>query len=121
MDAMKFRERNLDESQQRNSTDIFCQRCGYVLRHLDGSRCPECGHLFDSQDVSGLRDPARSFTLLDKGLLLMPVWVISIILVGVWMPWRGSDDIYWVTAILLAFLGLVVSAVTQRPRIVVVL
>lgn len=36
-----------------------CLRCGYALRGLPETRCPECGHPFDPLDPPTFRDPAR--------------------------------------------------------------
>jgi DNA-directed RNA polymerase subunit RPC12/RpoP len=36
-------------------TDVACPRCGYNLRHLTGTRCPECGD--EIQIQVGLVDP----------------------------------------------------------------
>jgi len=50
---------------QQFTLDLSCPRCGYNLRMLTGSRCPECGLDFDWAEVIAAADDRRACPLFE--------------------------------------------------------
>lgn len=76
--------------------DVPCPGCGYNLRGLGGSRCPECG--LEVRLGVQLEDPAMGSLMVTlaalfglvgaSGALLLAVLWVGVFFNGDWAPWR---------------------------------
>jgi hypothetical protein len=85
----------------------FCLGCGYALRGLSDSRCPECGRAFDPFDSKTMRVPGLSHKPPPKPLpfsVAMIIYAAITALVGAGGLAAGSASVSVMTAIAWAIL-----------------
>ena len=78
--------------------DAACPGCGYNLRNLQGSRCPECGDELALR--VGLVEPRQGALIagligLAAGAGMSGLLIIYAILISVFHRWGGPDARFW--------------------------
>ena len=106
---------------------MYCLKCGYSLRHLNRSACPECGREFNTNDPSTYSDiTLKSWRKrLFVGLAFLSLWACCWLIMEPWLvvsvyedashpqvvtntypvPFMQSATVAFVTAMLLTGIG----------------
>jgi hypothetical protein len=71
---------------------MYCKECGYSLKKLIDSECPECGHRFDIRDPTSFARHRRIWPLLNwlaLGCACYPLlWLLTLYAAGIAASWR---------------------------------